>query len=257
MIRIGSPSFHTGRARPIRLVVLHTAETPCEIGVARNIATYLSRPEVRASCHYTVGPDETIAQVLESDTAWTAPGANADGIQIEQAGRAGFHAAEWAEGLPELMLRTQTAPLVADICQRHALPPVWLTAPDLLAGKAGITDHATVNAAYGQSDHWDCGPNYPGPMVAEMAARIMGGQQPTGADMTEDERKMLIRVHGVLGTDYPGFGRPASINDTLQILSARLDQVDTALAGIAQRTSGQGLSAADIAAEIIRQLKGN
>lgn len=256
MIRIASPSFHPGRNRPIRLVVLHTAETPCEIGVARNVATYLARPDVRASCHYSVGPDETVAQVAEGDTAWTAPGANADGVQIEQAGRASFTAEQWAEGLPELMVRTQTAPLVADICRRSGLPPVWLAAPGLLAGRAGITDHATVNEAYGQSDHWDCGPNYPGPLVATMAARIMGGHQPTGADMTEDERAMLIRIHGVLGTDYPGFGRPASINDTLQILSGRMDRVDATLAAAAP-ASGPAPSAAAIAAEIIRQLKGN
>lgn len=253
MIRIPSDYFHAGRARPIRLVVLHTAEAPCAIGVARNVALYLARPDVGLSCHYSVGPDETVAQVPEEDTAWTAAGANADGVQIEQAGFAEFTAEQWSEGLAELMVRTQTAPLVAAICQRHGLPPVWLTAADLLAGRAGITDHATVNEAYGRGDHWDCGPNYPGRLVATMAARIIGGQQPTGADMTDDERQMLIRIHGVLGTDYPGFGRPASINDTLQILSGRMDRVDATLAASA---AGPAPSAAAIASEIIRQLKG-
>lgn len=253
MIRIPSDYFHPGRNRPIRLVVLHTAEAPCAIGVARGVAKYLARPDVGLSCHYVTGPDETVAQVPEEDTAWTAAGANADGIQIEQAGRASFTAAEWAEGLAELMVRTQTAPLVAAICQRHGLPPVWLAAADLIAGRAGITDHATVNEAYGRGDHWDCGPNYPGRLVAQMAARIIGGQQPEGADMTDDERAMLIRVHGVLGNDYPGFGRPPTINDVVAILSGRLDQVDAALAA---RTAPPAPSAAAIASEIIRQLKG-
>ncbi|MFN0028420.1 MAG: N-acetylmuramoyl-L-alanine amidase [Acidimicrobiales bacterium] len=174
MITIPSPSYHAGRLRPIRLIVLHTAQSACTVGAARNIATYLAKPAVKASCHYVVDPSEVVAQVPEGDTAWCAPGANADGIQVEQAGRAEFTAYEWGSGLCELMLRTQLAPLLADICRRHSLPPVWLNALQVAAGNLGITDHATVNAAFGASDHWDCGPDYPAQLVVDMTARLLG-----------------------------------------------------------------------------------
>ncbi|MFN0027717.1 MAG: N-acetylmuramoyl-L-alanine amidase [Acidimicrobiales bacterium] len=171
---ITSPSYHAGRLRPIRLIVLHTAQSPCAIGAARGIATHLANPAVKASCHYAVDPAEVVVQVPEADTAWCAPGANADGVQIEQAGRAEFTAHDWSSGLAELMLRTQVAPLVADICARNQLPAVWLDAAAVAAGALGITDHATVNAAFGGSDHWDCGPDYPRQLVVDMAARILG-----------------------------------------------------------------------------------
>lgn len=82
---------------------------------------------------------------------------------------------------------------------------------------------------------------------------------PTGDDdMTDEERTMLIQVHGVLGNAYPGWGRPPSINDILAIFSARFDDIDKRLGALEQRPSGgtvQGPSAADVAAEIIRQLR--
>lgn len=175
MITIPNDSYHAGRSAAIRLVVLHTAESACVGGAARGVAAYLARPEVNASCHYVVDPYETVAQVAEADTAWTAPGANADGVNIEQAGRAAFSSAEWSAGLPWQMIATQTVPLVADICKRNGLPAVWLSAADLLAGKRGITDHKTVNDAYAKSDHTDCGHAYPGATVAAMVNDILRG----------------------------------------------------------------------------------
>jgi N-acetylmuramoyl-L-alanine amidase len=207
MFTIPSPNYHKGRTRAIRLVVLHTAETATGIGVARNIANYLAGPQVRASCHYAVDPGETVAQVPEADTAWTAPGANADGVQIEQAGRAGYTAAEWAGGLCELMLRTQVAPLVADICRRNNLPAVWLTPEQVAAGAKGVTDHAGVNAAFGLSDHWDCGPNYPMQLVVDMAARLLG-TTPTEGD--DDMPTHLTNLNSSWWGCFAGVYRPLS-----------------------------------------------
>lgn len=59
------------------MVVVHTAETPCEEGRAYNIAAYLANPAVRASTHWAVDPGETVKQVPEEGTAWAAPGAGA------------------------------------------------------------------------------------------------------------------------------------------------------------------------------------
>ncbi len=176
MITVANASYSPGRNRALSWIVCHTAETPCEPGRARNIAAYLASPSVRASAHYVVDPDNTVAQVDEADTAWAAPGANAQGIQIEQAAYARFGPADWASGPAERMIRTQLAPLVADICKRHGLPAQWLSAADLVAGKRGITDHKTVNDAFGQSDHWDCGTSFPsGALVAFVDQLLRGG----------------------------------------------------------------------------------
>jgi hypothetical protein len=171
--QVPSPNFRPGRIKPVRLVVLHTAETPCEPGRAMGIARYLARPDVQASAHYCVDPGAVVQGVQESDTAWAAPGANADGIQIEQAAYAGFGAADWASAAPQQMIATQLVPLVAGICDRWDIPAVALDTAGVLSGAAGITTHVCVSEAYGLSDHWDCGPDYPlGSVVAQVAALL-------------------------------------------------------------------------------------
>lgn len=180
MQSVPTGNYYPGRNAPVRLVVLHTAECDCNPGAAAAVAAYLARPDVRASCHYAVDPDNTVSQVAEKDTAWTAPGANADGINIEQAGRAA--STDWASGNGLRMIRTQTVPLVADICSRYGLPPQLLDAADLRAGKRGITDHRRVNDAYGLSDHTDCGNNYPLAQVCGWVRELMTGGQPAPSE---------------------------------------------------------------------------
>ena len=171
--QVPSPNYRPGRIKPVRLVVLHTAETPCEPGRAIGIARYLARPDVQASAHYCVDPLTTVQGVQERDTAWAAPGANADGIQIEQAAYAGFGAADWAGVNPQQMITGQLVPLVAGICTRWDIPAVALDTAGVLSGAAGITTHVAVSEAYGLSDHWDCGPAYPlDAVVAQVAALL-------------------------------------------------------------------------------------
>lgn len=192
MRTVANSSSYPARNAKIRLVVVHTAETPCEPGRAYNIAAYLANPSIRASAHYIVDPDETVAQVPDEGTAWAAPGANADGIQIEQAAFAGFTADDWKGDNQQRMLRTQLAPLVADLCSRHGLPAVWLSADDLLAGRAGVTDHNTVNAAYGLSDHWDCGPSFPAAEFIGMVNERLGGVPAGGGEKEAAEMPLYM-----------------------------------------------------------------
>lgn len=196
MLTVASPNYHEGRLRPVRVAVLHTAQAPCLPGRAEGIMRYLSNPSVRASAHWCTDPDNTVAGVDEADTAWATPSANADGVQIEQAGYAEFGSdaaiptsntaarqaygarwPRWEDAEPQRMLRTQVVPLLVGICQRHGLPPVLLEPADLLAGRAGITDHHRCSVAYG-GDHWDCGGAYPLAGVIDDVRRALGG---TGA----------------------------------------------------------------------------
>lgn len=204
---VPNSSSYPTRQQAVRVVVVHTAETPCEEGRAYNIAAYLARVDpvtgkklVEASAHYVVDPGETVAQVPEEGTAWAAPGANADGIQIEQAAYAGFTADDWQGAEQQRMLRTQLAPLVAGICRRWDLPAVWLSAADLLAGKAGVTDHNTVNVAYQASDHWDCGPSFPAGLLMELV-RAELGETTAPADGDKEAAEMPLYMMGLRNGD--------------------------------------------------------
>lgn len=161
--------------------MLHSTETPP--GTARAVARQFQDPTRRVSSHWVVGTDVTVSCVAESDTAWAAPGANADGIQIEQCGYAG--STDWTSG-DGLAVVTATAALVAGICSRHNIPLRALTDSELAAGQAGICTHAQVSRVYKKSDHWDPGPNYPMATLIAMASgehTTTPTTTPVGGDM--------------------------------------------------------------------------
>lgn len=185
---VRSPNSYAGRSRTVRLIVLHTAECPCEDGRAVGVANYLSNPSVGASCHWVVGPDGVVACVPETATAWAAPNANADGIQVEQCGYAGFTVADWQSADAGRML-AHTASLLADIAARWSVPLVHLTDAQLRDGAAGVVDHAQVSRALGGGDHWDCGPNYPIDAVLD-AARDGSGFSAASVPDQDDEDDM-------------------------------------------------------------------
>lgn len=164
-------NYHPGRQRPIRAVVLHTAEI-AEVGTAaENLAAWASGPSApMASWHYCVDNDTAIQCVRDEDTAFAAPGANADGLQIEMSGRASQGAAGWADAYSQAVLQ-RTARLVANLCRRHGLPVVALDAAALQRGEAGITTHAAVTAAYRQSTHTDPGKDFPMAAFLELVRR--------------------------------------------------------------------------------------
>jgi len=155
------------------LVVIHTAETDCVLGAARNLATYFAGDNAPiASAHYVAGPDEVIQTVQETSTAWAAPPLNDCALHIEHAGRASFSPADWALPGPVAML-TQSATLCADLCTRHNIPSVMINDANLTklfrgnyTGQGGIIGHADINRVaralnLAESDHWDPGPSFP------------------------------------------------------------------------------------------------
>jgi N-acetyl-anhydromuramyl-L-alanine amidase AmpD len=170
-------NFRGGRTAPVRLVVLHTIEIVEIAAAAERCAAYfasVTKPQV--SAHYCVDSDSVVQCVPEADTAFTAPGANHDGVHIEMAGYARQTAAEWADPYSVAML-DRTALLVADICKRHDLPAQLVDESGLLGGTKGITTHAFVSRAFKRSNHTDPGPSFPMEKFLQ-AVRIAMGADP-------------------------------------------------------------------------------
>lgn len=164
--------FTSGRGEGVRLIVLHTTESPCRAGVARNVAGWFAGPNSpRASAHYVVGPDEVIACVREEDAAWHVPPTNPYSIGIEQAAYARFTAEDWASVDVRAML-DRVAALLHDISRRHAIPLAFVDEEGLRRGDAGVTTHVAVSRAFGRSDHYDPGPAYPIEDVLARAAAL-------------------------------------------------------------------------------------
>lgn len=168
-------NFQKGRAEHIRLIVLHSTENACAPHVARNVATWFAGDSApKTSAHYVVGPDETIAMVNETDTAWHvgAP-VNAYSIGVEQVGLAAYTPADWASPCEQQMLARSVA-LVADIAARNGIPPVLVDAAGLLRGDSGITTHALVTDAFHKTTHTDPGKGFP---LDDYIARVASAVQ--------------------------------------------------------------------------------
>lgn len=159
---IPSPNFTRGRARNVRLVVIHTVEAPERGTIAEDVArNWFATTAARSSAHYVVDSDSIVRCVDEADTAWAAPGANADGIQIEHAGYAAQTPSQWGDDYSRAMLEL-SARLTADLCRRYGIPAVHLTPAQLASGARGIIGHIDATNAYsGGRGHTDPGPSFP------------------------------------------------------------------------------------------------
>ena len=151
-----------GRVR--RLIVMHTMESPEKPTTAEDVSRWAQTlpASAKASWHYAVDADSIVQCVQERDVAYAAPGANHDGIQIEQAGRAGQGVSGWNDQYSQLVVEN-SARLVADICHRNDIPARWLGVEEVQAGMDGITSHAVITRAYpgpGRT-HTDPGPDFP------------------------------------------------------------------------------------------------
>jgi N-acetyl-anhydromuramyl-L-alanine amidase AmpD len=154
-------NFRKGRLVKATLIVLHDMEAAESAKTAENVAAWFAGPAApMASAHYNVDSDSIVQSVREADTAFHAPGANAQGIGIEMAGYAKQSAADWSDAFSVAML-DRASSLVADICERHGIPVQFVDSPGLLAGASGITTHAAVSKAWKKSTHTDPGPNFP------------------------------------------------------------------------------------------------
>lgn len=176
------PAAHTsdGPNLPARRIVIHSTVSPCVPGERHRIAAYFRDPDAGGSAHYVVDPVGVVQVVGDHSIAWHAPGAawsstrhpfpaNVHSFGIEMCDnpgpvprgpvsviRAARRTWRWREPRQEAMLQL-TAQLTAELCLAYGIPARWLNRKGLRSGVKGITSHAQVSLAFGQSTHWDPG----------------------------------------------------------------------------------------------------
>jgi N-acetyl-anhydromuramyl-L-alanine amidase AmpD len=146
--------------RPVRVIVLHTAETPETERSAAGVANYFHTVDRPASSHIVVDADRIIQCVRDSDIAYAAPKCNHDGIQIEMAGYSAQTEAGWSDPYSQKMLKL-VADAVAQYCLKYGITPQHLTNSELKAGLKGIVGHFQVSQVYKKSTHTDPGGQFP------------------------------------------------------------------------------------------------
>lgn len=160
---IAASHFTQGRISSVDLLVLHTAEGPTD---AHDLGRYFRDTDRDASSHSGADASCLVNYVHFTDTAYAAPGANADGDHLELCGFASWSHAEWMahDGLLD-----QAAKWLAQRAHARAIPLVFRDAAELKADKRGVTFHREVSEAFHLSTHTDPGLHFPIDHVLELA----------------------------------------------------------------------------------------
>lgn len=175
---IQARNFTRGRDSSIDVLVIHTMENQEKPDGAENIANWFAGSTApKASAHYCIDSDSIVQCVRDEDVAWHAPGANHDGLGFEHAGTAKQTGRDWEDDFSKSMIAL-SAELVAEKCVQYKIPPVWLTAADLQAGRRGITSHDNVSKAFHQSTHWDPGVGFNIQRYLKRVRELMGDVDP-------------------------------------------------------------------------------
>ncbi len=154
--------FGEGR-RPVRVIVIHTMETPERDGIADDIARdFATRPPTnKASAHLCIDNKRIVQSVKDNDVAFAAPGANRDGINLELAGRARQTAAEWQDEYSNAVLEN-AANAAAQYCLKYEIPVRHLTDAQLGDKESkGLVGHVQVSSVFKISTHTDPGVAFP------------------------------------------------------------------------------------------------
>lgn len=217
--------YYSGREKRLRLIVIHTMESPENDDTAENVAGWFAGANAPlASAHACIDNDSVVLCLPPSDTAWAAPGANADGYQIEQAGRAAQGIAGWADAYSQSMLRLSAAH-ARSIAQSAGIPLVHLTDAQLAAGQAGFVGHDQVSRVYKKSDHTDPGPDFPW----DQYMRLVTGQTTITPITLQEETMRIVRsrqsgtCYTVTPTDVTAFGSTALLANLQAVYGPLVD----------------------------------
>lgn len=156
-------NYHQGRVDKILFIVVHDGETLELPRSAEGMQDYFAGANApQASAHTAADVDSLVRSVNDWDTAWAAPGANAFGVHLEQAGKASQGTQGWADPYSKKMITEQSARMLADWSVRHGIPLIKRGPSDLLARRGGVVGHIDVtNAEKTVGGHTDPGKTYP------------------------------------------------------------------------------------------------
>lgn len=148
--------YSPGGNKPIRRIVIHSTVGPTRAGSARGIASYFRNTDRYASAHYAVDAREVVQCVFDGDVAYHAP-PNTHSLGVELCDYPHPSSMKrWEDDDHKAMFKLATR-LVAELCLAYDVRP-WFVGPiRLRLGWRGVTTHAAVRDAWGQTDHWDPG----------------------------------------------------------------------------------------------------
>lgn len=159
----------------LKWIIVHTTENS-DNTTAIDVAKWMQRPEAGGS--YNLLSDRWGRTVRSNDDGyvpWAAGSwaANSQGLHLSFTGKAEFSRAKWLGSHDKAI--SAGAKVVADWSRRYNIPLVKLTAAQLRAGVRGVAGHLECGQAFGGTDHWDPGPQFPYDVLFARARTILDG----------------------------------------------------------------------------------
>ena len=190
------------------LIVLHSGETGEGDTAAEGMANFFARPAPRAnpndvgSAHVCVDNDSVVRCAPDENRTNGAGGVNNFALHVEQAGRAGQLAEEWADPYSSAVIANTAGVLQYWIAKFPHIRPVFLDAAALDRGERdGVTTHNEVSQVFAGNDgHWDPGPEYP---IDALLNLVRGTTPPT----PEDDMGAREKLHPIPIQDRDGTGQ--------------------------------------------------
>jgi hypothetical protein len=184
--------FYTSRRKPIRTIVIHTAEglvdtTPPDLS-AEAVAQYGATTPRSVSWHVTVDSDSIIPMLPDTYTAWHATNANSHSLGVEIAYRHNL----WTTNLTyEEFLIQNTAQVVGSWCRLWDIPARRITVGDVANEVPGIISHKALDPTRRK----DPGANFPWDRFLHLVAKY-----------TEDD-EMAAFVDSITASTWHAMGR--------------------------------------------------
>ncbi len=171
-----------------QLIVQHTTESE---GGNTSVVGYLERTN-NGSYQTMVDFDgEEVRMVPDNRQAWAAMNqGNRRGLHVCAMGRAEWSRDRW---LSEGRLLERHALRYAEWSRLYGIPLVKISAAEAAAGARGIVGHIDITAAFGESDHWDPGHNFPYDVVIARAYEINNGTTLLEAVMSLSDTELSKR----------------------------------------------------------------
>lgn len=155
--------YYAGRVDKGIWIVVHDAEIAEYRTAAEDVQGFFAGPNSPvASAHVTADVNSLARSVHDWDTAFGAPGVNANGYHLEQAGAARQSREDWLDKYSRKMIEEQAALQVADWSVRHHIPLVKRGPDDIREHRGGVIGHRDATRAFNTSGgHTDPGTDYP------------------------------------------------------------------------------------------------
>lgn len=163
---IKAANFTPVTHRSIDLLVVHDMEMPEKGTTAEECAMFFHRQaknNAGSSAHYCIDNNSVVQCVFDHDVAWSAPGANHDGLHFEHAGYARQTHRMWNDEFSTDMLLI-SAKLVSSKAHQYRIPITFLDKTEIRAGHRGITGHLQITRSGiggAAGTHTDPGDNFP------------------------------------------------------------------------------------------------